>query len=197
MQICNLLSNLNQTEPEGEHSKRQEFLQVSWQGLLRRGKKIQKLSLKEVAAWPHHWIAMTKFHRTEPAEAPAAGKATARLCIFLGITINWSWGTNVALLVPVLKDYLSQPAGSALFPSLSVPHWQPWGPAGLGTAARLVRGQKNQLKAVVEPPLFSRISESYDLSEMSVPTVLTTAFLKYKRIFFALGTKEFYAELTE
>lgn len=33
---------------------------------------------------------------------------------------------------------------------------------------------------------------------MHVPTVLLTAvFLKYKRIFFLLGTKEFYAELTE
>lgn len=33
---------------------------------------------------------------------------------------------------------------------------------------------------------------------MYVSTVLTTAvFLKYKRIFFPLGTKEFYAELTE
>lgn len=157
----------------------------------------QKLSLKEVAAWLHHWLAMTKFHGTEPVEAPAAGKATARLCIFLGTTITWSWGTNVALLVPVLKDYLSQPAGSVLLSSLSVPHWQSWGPPGLGTAARLVRGQNNHLKAV-EPPLFSRISESCGLSEMYVPTVLTTAaFLKYKRIFFPLGIKEFYAELTE
>lgn len=50
---------------------------------------------------------------------------------------------------------------------------------------------------MVEPPLFSRISESYGLSEMYVLTVLTIKFLKYKKIFFALGTKEFYAELTE
>lgn len=104
----------------------------------------------------------------------------------------------MALLVPVLKGYLSQPAASALLSSLSVPHWEPWRPPGLGTAARLVRGRNNQLKALVEPPLISRISESCGLSEMSVPTVLTTAaFLKYKRIFFPLGTKEFYAELTE
>lgn len=151
-----------------------------------------------MAFWLHHWLAMTKFHRPEPVEAPAAGKATARLCIFLGTTVTWSWGTNVALLVPVLEDYLSQPGGSALPPSLSVPHWQPWGPLGLGTAARLVRGQNSHLKAVMEPPLFSRISESCGLSEMYVPTVLTTAaFLKYKRIFFPLGTKEFYAESTE
>lgn len=104
----------------------------------------------------------------------------------------------MASLVPVLEDYLSQPAGSALLPSLSVPHWQPWGPPGLGIAARLVRGQNNQPKAVVEPLFLSRISESSGLSEMYVPTVLTTAaFLKYKRIFFPRGTKEFYAELTE
>lgn len=104
----------------------------------------------------------------------------------------------MASLVPVLEDYLRQPAGSALLPSLSVPHWQPWGPPGLGTAARLVRGQNNQPKAVVEPLFLSRISESSGLSEMYVPTVLTTAaFLKYKRIFFPRGTKEFYAELTE
>lgn len=32
---------------------------------------------------------------------------------------------------------------------------------------------------------------------MYVLTVLTITFLKYKKIFFALGTKEFYAELTE
>lgn len=108
----------------------------------------QKLSLKEVAAWHHHWLAMTNFHRTEPVEARAAGKATARLCIFLGTTINLSWATNVVLLVPVLKDYLSQPAGSALLPSLSLPCWQPWGPAVFGTAVRLVRGQNNHLSSV-------------------------------------------------
>lgn len=50
-------------------------------------------------------------------------------------------GTNVALLVPVLEGYLSQPAGPGLpHFGLSVPHWQPWDPPGPGAVARLMRG---------------------------------------------------------
>ncbi|KAF2987133.1 hypothetical protein EK904_012069 [Melospiza melodia maxima] len=55
--------------------------------------------------------------------------------------------------------------------SLSVSHWEPWGPPGLGTAARLLRGQNNQLKAVVQPPLINRISESCDFPSSTLGSI--------------------------
>lgn len=153
---------------------------------------------RKASAWPRCLLDMMKSYVTEPVQVPAAGKPSVSLSIFLGTTINWPQGTNVASLVPVLGVYLSQPAGSGLPPGLSVPRWQCWGPPGPGATARLVWGWNNQPKAVVEPSIFIRILERCGPSEMYVPTVLTIAvFLKYKGIFFPLGTKEFYAELTE
>lgn len=87
---------------------------------------------RKAAAWPRCLLDMTKSHVTEPVQVPAAGKPPVRLCIFLGTTISWPRGTNMASLVSVLRVYLSQPAGSGVPPGsicapLAVlgPSW-PW-----------------------------------------------------------------------
>lgn len=132
---------------------------------------------------------------TEPVQVPAAGKASVRLCIFLGTTINGRQGTNVALLVPVLMWY---PKSVLVYPHLVFPCCA--GSTGALLALVQLPGwcENNQPTAVVEPSFFSKISERYGTSEMQVPTMLMMAVvLKYKIIFFSLGTKEFYAELTE